>query len=91
VGRRRGGAGQGARALAYIEALLPDLEANGLLSGAAAKTVRERMRKAATLEETVDGGLEGEHGARSEIGSGFRGWTSPATIVMLSTRPSAAS
>jgi L-gulonate 3-dehydrogenase len=56
-----------ARALAYIEALLPDLEANGLLSGAAAKTVRERMRKAATLEEAVDGAVHVQESTPEEL------------------------
>ena len=44
-----------ARALAYIEALLPDLEANDLLDGATAKAVGARLRPAATLEAALAG------------------------------------
>ena len=44
-----------ARALAYVEALLPDLEANGLLDGATAKAVGARLRLAATLEAALAG------------------------------------
>jgi L-gulonate 3-dehydrogenase len=43
------------KALSYIEQLLPDLEANDLLNGAAAATVRERMRPFPTLESALDG------------------------------------
>ena len=41
------------KALTYIEALLPDLEAQDLLNGATATDLRNRMRAAATLEEAV--------------------------------------
>jgi 3-hydroxyacyl-CoA dehydrogenase len=43
------------KALDYIEGLLPDLEANDLLNGAAPATIRERMRAAGSLEEAVHG------------------------------------
>jgi len=41
------------KALTYIEALLPDLEAQDLLNGGTATDLRNRMRAAATLEEAV--------------------------------------
>jgi 3-hydroxyacyl-CoA dehydrogenase len=44
-----------ARALDYIEALLPDLAANGLLNGEGADAVRGRMRAATMLEEALSG------------------------------------
>jgi 3-hydroxyacyl-CoA dehydrogenase len=44
-----------AKALTYIEGILPDLEANDLLEGASAATVRGRMRGVATLEEALAG------------------------------------
>src|SRR3954468_2012220 len=43
------------KALTYIDGVLPDLEANDLLDGASAQTVRARMRAVATLEEAVSG------------------------------------
>ena len=43
------------KALAYIEQLLPDLEATDLLNGATAEAVRGRMRPSATLEAALDG------------------------------------
>ena len=43
------------KALTYIEGVLPDLEANDLLNGASAETVRARMRAVATLEEALQG------------------------------------
>ena len=42
------------KALAYVERLLPDLEANDLLNGATAQTVGSRMRPASTLEAALD-------------------------------------
>lgn len=42
-------------ASAYIAAILPDLEANGLLGGASAAAVLERIGGRATIEEAVDG------------------------------------
>jgi 3-hydroxyacyl-CoA dehydrogenase len=44
-----------ARALDYIERLLPDLEAYDLLDGASPQTVRGRMTPVATLEAALDG------------------------------------
>lgn len=44
-----------ARALTYIEGILPDLEANDLLEGASPATVRGRMRAAASLEDALAG------------------------------------
>ncbi len=43
------------RALAYVEQLLPDLEANDLLNGAAASAVIGRMLPAATFEAALEG------------------------------------
>jgi 3-hydroxyacyl-CoA dehydrogenase len=43
------------KAQAYIERLLPDLEANDLLNGAAASEVSTRIRVAATLESALEG------------------------------------
>jgi L-gulonate 3-dehydrogenase len=43
------------KAFAYIERLLPDLEANDLLNGSAASEVAARIRVAATLESAVEG------------------------------------
>jgi len=45
------------KALDYIETILPDLEANGILEGASAADVRARMQWAATLEEAVAGAV----------------------------------
>jgi 3-hydroxyacyl-CoA dehydrogenase len=44
-----------ARALDYIDALLPDLAANDLLNGQDAATVRGRMQAAVVLEEALSG------------------------------------
>ena len=58
------------KALAYIERLLPDLEANDLLNGASASEVAARIRVAATLEVGArrSGPRPGEHagGCRGE-------------------------
>jgi L-gulonate 3-dehydrogenase len=43
------------KAFAYIEQLLPDLEANDLLNGSAASEVAARIRVAATLESALEG------------------------------------
>ena len=43
------------KALAYIERLLPDLEANDLLNGAAATEVATRIRVTRTLESALEG------------------------------------
>jgi 3-hydroxyacyl-CoA dehydrogenase len=43
------------KALAYIERLLPELEANDLLNGAAATEVATRIRVVATLESALEG------------------------------------
>ncbi|MGC2787308.1 MAG: 3-hydroxyacyl-CoA dehydrogenase [Roseiarcus sp.] len=43
------------KALAYIERLLPDLEANDLLGGASTSQVAKRIRVAATLESALEG------------------------------------
>src|SRR5271156_6111653 len=43
------------KALAYIEKLLPELEANDLLNGAGASVVAARIRAATTLEAALEG------------------------------------
>jgi L-gulonate 3-dehydrogenase len=43
------------KALAYIERLLPDLEASDLLNGSAASQVAKRIRVAATLKSALEG------------------------------------
>jgi 3-hydroxyacyl-CoA dehydrogenase len=43
------------KALDYIVGLLPDLEANDLLNGAAPTTIRGRMRSVGSPEEALDG------------------------------------
>ena len=43
------------KALAYIEKLLPELEANDLLNGSAASEVATRIRPATTLESALEG------------------------------------
>ena len=45
------------KALAYIERLLPDLEASDLLNGAKASEVTARVRLAGTLESALDGAV----------------------------------
>jgi L-gulonate 3-dehydrogenase len=45
------------KALAYIEEILPDLAAHDLLEGASPADISARMRRAATLEEAVDGAV----------------------------------
>jgi L-gulonate 3-dehydrogenase len=45
------------KALAYIEMLLPDLAANGLLRGASEREVRGRMRAATSLEDALAGAI----------------------------------
>ncbi len=57
-----------AKALAYIEGLLPDLEANDLLGGASAKTVAARMRPAATLEAALDGAVYVQENTPEDVG-----------------------
>ena len=44
-----------AKALSYVESVLPELEANGLLNGAAPAQIMGRIRGAATLEEALAG------------------------------------
>jgi len=48
-------AGAPAAALAYIDSLLPDLQANDLLNGASPEQIVSRLRIAATLEEALAG------------------------------------
>jgi L-gulonate 3-dehydrogenase len=57
-----------AKAIEYIEGLLPDLEANGLLNGAAARAVAARMRPAATLEAALDGAIHVQENTPEDLG-----------------------
>jgi len=45
------------KALAYIGGLVPDLEANDLLNGTTAQTVRARICSTSTLEAALDGAI----------------------------------
>ncbi len=45
------------KALAYIEKLLPELEANDLLNGSSASEVATRIRPATTLESALEGAV----------------------------------
>jgi 3-hydroxyacyl-CoA dehydrogenase len=45
------------KALAYIEKLLPELEANDLLNGSSASDVATRIRPATTLESALEGAV----------------------------------
>ncbi|MEZ0167327.1 3-hydroxyacyl-CoA dehydrogenase [Microvirga sp. TS319] len=55
------------RALAYIETILPDLEANDLLEGASATDVRARMQSATTLEEAVAGAVHVQENTPEDV------------------------
>ena len=65
------------KALAYIEQLLPDLEANDLLGGASANEVAKRIRVGATLKSALEGRHDksGDHRfrfRRPRLGDQFR-------------------
>jgi len=55
------------RALAYVERLLPDLEANDLLNGATARTIGARMRKAPTLDAALDGAIHVQENTPEDV------------------------
>lgn len=55
------------RALAYIETILPDLEANDLLEGASATDVRARMQSVTTLDEAVAGAVHVQENTPEDV------------------------
>ena len=55
------------KALAYIERLLPDLEASDLLNGAKAPEVAARVRLAATLESALDGAVHVQENTPEDV------------------------
>ena len=55
------------KALAYIERLLPDLEANDLLNGSAAGAVAARIRGEATLESALDGAVHVQENTPEDV------------------------
>src|SRR5260370_25946264 len=61
------------KAIAYIEGILPDLAANDLLDGVSAGDVRGRMRRAATLDEAVDGAAHVQENPPEDVETKRRG------------------
>jgi L-gulonate 3-dehydrogenase len=55
------------KALAYIERLLPDLEVNDLLSGAAASEVATRIQVATRLETALDGAVHVQENTPEDV------------------------
>ena len=55
------------RALAYIDQLLPALEANDLLNGATAKRVAARMRAARTLEAALESAVHVQENTPEDV------------------------
>jgi L-gulonate 3-dehydrogenase len=55
------------KALDYIEGLLPDLEANDLLNGAAASKVAARILAAPTLESALEGAAHVQENAPEDV------------------------
>jgi L-gulonate 3-dehydrogenase len=55
------------KALAYIERLLPDLEANDLLNGAAAGDVAARIQVAPTLESALGGAVHVQENTPEDV------------------------
>jgi L-gulonate 3-dehydrogenase len=56
------------KALAYIERLLPELEANDLLNGVWATTIRARMRESPTMAEALDGAIHAQESTPEDVG-----------------------
>ena len=56
-----------AKALAYIEQLLPDLETNDLLNGASAKEVATRIHLATTLESALEGAVHVQENTPEDV------------------------
>ncbi len=84
-------AGAVEKALAYIDMLLPDLDANDLLRGASPGEVRGRMQGAATLEEAVSGAVYVQENTpenvemKRQVFSLLDGCAGPDTILASST------
>jgi L-gulonate 3-dehydrogenase len=55
------------KAFAYIERLLPDLEANDLLNGSGAGEVAARIRVAATLESALEGAVHVQENTPEDV------------------------
>jgi L-gulonate 3-dehydrogenase len=55
------------KALAYIERLLPDLEANDLLNGVSATAIRARMRGSPTVEDALDGATHAQESTPEDV------------------------
>ena len=55
------------KALAYIERLLPDLEANDLLNGGAASQVAARIHAAPTLESALEGAVHVQENTPEDV------------------------
>ena len=55
------------KAQAYIERLLPDLEASDLLNGATAAEVAARMRVAATLKSALEGAVHVQENTPEDV------------------------
>jgi 3-hydroxyacyl-CoA dehydrogenase len=55
------------KALAYIEQILPDLEANDLLIGATAKTVAKRIRVSTYLPEALEGAVHVQENTPEDV------------------------
>ncbi len=55
------------KALAYIERLLPDLEANDLLNGGAASQVATRIHAAPTLESALEGAVHVQENTPEDV------------------------
>ncbi len=54
-------------ALNFVNKVLPELDANGLLAGEAAINVRARMRRAGSLEEALDGASHVQENAPEDL------------------------
>jgi L-gulonate 3-dehydrogenase len=59
--------GAPSKALAYIERLLPDLEANDLLNGATASEVATRIHVATRLESALDGAVHVQENTPEDV------------------------
>jgi L-gulonate 3-dehydrogenase len=55
------------KALQYIDMLLPDLAANGLLRGASVDNVRGRMRAASSLEDALSGAVHVQENTPEDV------------------------
>ena len=75
-----------AKALAYIEKLLPELEANDLLNGAAASEVATRIHPATTLESASAIPFQSFRAFTNCWARGSFGWTFLAAADIWSAR-----